>query len=202
MDYKTLILATTNKHKLREFEEIIKNKHIKISLPQNQKFSRVIENKKTFSENALKKAKTYYKKLLSPVIAEDSGICVNALKGKPGIYSARFAGRSASDIQNLLKLLSALQNKKNRKACYKCAIVLYYKNNKYKIFQGTCYGKIAQDAHGSRGFGYDPIFIPNGYKKTFGILSKKTKNKISHRAQAIKKLIKFINEGIYKKGSS
>jgi XTP/dITP diphosphohydrolase len=190
MHYKTFILATTNKHKLKEFKEIINSKNIKII--SSKKLFRVKENKKTFKENALKKAKTYYKKLLSPIIAEDSGICVDALKGKPGIYSARFAGENASDKENLLKLLSDLQNKKNRKACYKCSIVLYYKNNKYKIFQGACYGKIALNANGTQGFGYDPIFIPNGYKKTFGFIGKKTKNKISHRAHAIEKLVKFI----------
>lgn len=197
-----ILLATTNEGKVRELRQLLKDLDIEIlSLKEMPQKYEVEEDKDTFLENAIKKATLYAKFYNLPVIAEDAGIEVDALNGLPGVYSARFfeheVGKEvlkdipenlSKDEKNNLKLLKLLEGKTDRKARYKSVIVFY--NFDYGIWtEGSCEGQIAYKPEGNQGFGYDPIFIPEGYDKTMAQLDLKEKNKISHRGKAIKKLI-------------
>lgn len=146
----------------------------------------------TFEENALVKAMTIHKFSAKNVMADDSGICVNALNGAPGVNSAYFAGLPRDDNKNLQKLLDELAGKEDRWAYYKALICLIW-NGETHYFEGTCKGTIAEAPKGTAGFGYDPIFVPEGYDKTFGELDPQIKNRLSHRGIAVAKMIDFLN---------
>lgn len=194
-----LVVATKNKKKLEEIRQILKDLNLKItSLADYAKIPRIIENGKTFEENAIKKAVriAHFTKKLA--LGEDSGLCVDALNGRPGIYSSRFAGKDKSDFKNNLKLLKLLEGLplKKRKAHYFCAVALADKDGLAGAVEGKCSGIIGFTAKGSFGFGYDPLFIIPRYKKTFAQLGPEIKHKMSHRYIALEKAKKIIQKYI------
>ena len=144
-------------------------------------------------ENSLAKAAFVHRICGKPVLADDSGLFVDSLDGEPGIRSARF-GRT--DEERIARLLNNLISKENRSASFRVVFVYHYSPGKHEVFEGECAGRIAQAPKGSQGFGYDPIFIPRGYKKTFAELGPGIKNRISHRAKALGKFRKFLTEKI------
>lgn len=190
-----LVVATKNKKKLKEIKEILKGQKIKFSsLSDYRNTPKIIENGKTFGENAIKKAKkiAYFTNKLT--LGEDSGLCIDALSGAPGVRSSRFSGKAKSDRQNNLKVLRLLKGlpRHKRKAHYVCAIALADKNGLIGVSEGKCYGFIGLSPKGSRGFGYDPLFVVPKYNKTFAELGEKIKHKMSHRYYALKKMRKLI----------
>ena len=194
---KELVVATKNKSKLREIKELLGGFNLKItSLADYPNAPKIEEDGKTFGQNALKKAATialYTKKL---TLGEDSGIEVKALGNKPGIHSARFSGEKATDKKNNLKLLRSLKNvpSSKRQARYRCYAALVDGKRIVDLVSGQCGGVITRHARGKNGFGYDPYFLIKRYDKTFGELNPAIKRKISHRARALKKVKKSLQE--------
>ena len=200
-----LVVATRNKKKLAEIRKILKGIDLELlSLETYNNSPRVIENGKSFQENAVKKAVKLASFTGKLCLGEDSGLCVDALDGGPGIYSARFSGRDKSDIKNNLKLLELLKQLPlaKRKAHYVCAVALADKNGLLGVVEGRCSGLIALEPHGSAGFGYDPLFYIPRYNKTFGQLGEKIKHKMSHRYYALKKAKRVIEKYIEKQLAS
>lgn len=194
-----LVVATKNKKKLEEIKEILKGLNLKIiSLADFPKTPRIIENGKTFKENAKKKAVKTARFTKQLTMGEDSGLCVDALGGQPGVYSARFSGNDKSDEKNNLKLLELLQNlpASKRKAHYCCAVALADKNGLLAVVEGKCNGLIGFEQKGAFGFGYDPLFVIPKYEKTFAQLGAAIKHKMSHRFHALKKAKKIIKKYI------
>ncbi len=148
------------------------------------------ETGRTLLENSLIKAKFTFKISGVPSLADDSGLFVDALNGEPGIYSSRYG---QNDKERIAKLLDRLTGIKNRKAKFRAVYVYYFDTDRYEVFEGECPGRIAEKARGSQGFGYDPIFIPKGYKKTFAELGPEIKNRISHRAKALMEFKKYLD---------
>ncbi|MCX7661279.1 MAG: RdgB/HAM1 family non-canonical purine NTP pyrophosphatase [Candidatus Omnitrophica bacterium] len=197
-----LLIATKNKNKLKEIKEILEGLSLKItSLLDCPLRIRIREDGKTFKENAIKKALKVAKLTGRLTLGEDSGLCVDALDGKPGIFSSHFAGREKNDLKNNLKLLRLLEGLplSKRKAHYVCAVALADKEGLIKVVEGRSYGYIGFEFKGKFGFGYDPLFIPRGYRKTFAQLGPRLKHKISHRGRALRKIIPFINRYINKR---
>jgi len=201
-----VLIAIKNKGKIREFKKLFEDFDIKVlTLEDMPESIEVVEDRQTFLENALKKAKEYADFFKLPVITEDAGLEVYALNGYPGIYSARFYSidfggkeevkeNESKDNANIRKLLRLLKDKTNRKARFVSNIVFYIPD-KYGVWtEGYLYGRIAEEPKGDRGFGYDPIFIPEGYSKTLGEFDIEEKNKISHRAKASYQLKKILNK--------
>ncbi len=188
---KKILIGTHNQGKFKELAYLISKKYRKIS-PINLKISSPKETGKTFSSNSKLKAKHFSRFVNFPVISDDSGLCVSALNGKPGIYSARLAKKKGGFNQAMKYILSKLKNKKNRSATFFCSLT--YKSPKEKPITvvGKVKGKISTKILGNKGFGYDPIFIPNFTKKTFGEILKSKKIKLDHRFEAFKKLKKKI----------
>lgn len=187
-----VILASNNNGKIKEFRQILKQYDIEVLSLKDINFTTdIVEDGNTFMENALIKAKTIYDIYKLPVIADDSGICVNALNGEPGIYSARY-GNKKTDNERTNYLLENMKGVSDRSAYFHCSIIFYISDNNYKHFDGRVYGSLDYLPKGENGFGYDVIFIPNGYNDTFGIMDSEIKNKISHRALAIKSFVEFI----------
>ena len=184
---KKLILATTNKGKFKEFEQIT---GMKLIFAPEIADMIVEETGKSYSENALLKAKAWAEKSGCPCMADDSGLEVEALDGAPGLYSARIV--PGKDENKVSWLLSQLEGKENRHARFVAALALCVPDEFILICEGYCYGKIAQTPKGENGFGYDPVFIPEGYEKSFAELGEEIKNSISHRAKAFRKLSFFI----------
>jgi len=185
-----LVVATKNKKKLEEIKEILKGLNFKIlSLADYPKTPRIIENGKTFRENAVKKAVRIARFSKKLTLGEDSGLCVDILKGKPGVYSSRFAGKDKSDRKNNLKLLKMLEGLpiNKRKAHYCCAVALANQDGLVGVTQGECRGFIGFSLKGHFGFGYDPLFVIPKYQKTFAQLGARIKHKMSHRFRALKK---------------
>ena len=192
---KTIVLASNNKHKLKEFKEILNNYNI-ITLNDIGYLEDIEETGETFEENAVLKAKTISNYLKERgknyiVVADDSGLCVDSLKGAPGVYSARYAGSHGNDKANRDKLRKELEGKE-KKAYFICTIVAYYPDGKYKTFVGKTYGKIINEELGKTDFGYDCIFYSEELKKTFGEALEEEKNSVSHRARAIKEMLKAL----------
>lgn len=193
-----ILICTTNKGKAKEFKDSLLNAEIKILSDENI-YIDIEENGNTFRENALIKLNEVlklYPKLKQNydlILAEDSGLCVDSLNGAPGIFSARYAGLEKSDKKNNLKLLDSLNGISDRKAHYAICMAVYYKD-KIITIEDSLGGKIATNESGENGFGYDSLFIPEGYDITFGELEETIKNKISHRAKAITKLLQYIKE--------
>ena len=188
-----IIFATHNNNKLFEVKKMISKKIEIKSLSDLGYNFEIPENEKTIKENAIFKAKFIYSKFKSNVFADDTGLEVEALGGKPGVHSARYAGNEKDNKKNIKKLLDSIRGIENRKANFKTVISLIFKDKLY-VFEGKIYGKIADEERGLFGFGYDPVFIPNGFKKTFGELNPAIKNTISHRAIAFNKLISFFKK--------
>lgn len=196
-----LVVATKNKKKLREIKAILKGFNLRISsLADYRGLPRIIENGKTFRENSVKKAVKIARATGKLALGEDSGLCVSALGGAPGIYSARFSGRNKSDAQNNLRLLQLLKGLPltKRKARYVCAVSLADKNGLIGTAEGKCGGLIGGELKGKHGFGYDPLFVIPKYKKTFGELGERIKHKMSHRYHALERAGKIIKKYIVK----
>ena len=187
-----LIFATSNQNKVLEIQKILPKKFNIKSLKDLNYFEDIPENETTIEGNAVFKAKYIYKKFNINVFADDTGLEVEALNGEPGVHSARYAGKSRNSEKNIKKLLKNLKNIKNRNARFKTVIALII-DNKLHIFSGIVEGYILDSPKGNNGFGYDPIFCPNGFDKSFAELTLKEKNLISHRSLAMKKLIDFIS---------
>jgi XTP/dITP diphosphohydrolase len=187
-----LIVATRNTHKTREIEQILGSGFAVRDLTSHPEISGIRESGTSFEENAMLKAVAVSRKLPGWVIADDSGLEVEALGGAPGIHSARYAGANASDKERITKLLSRLAEvdakSDQRRARFSCVLAIARDGKVLATFEGVVEGKIADRPRGSHGFGYDPIFIPNGSEQTFAELPEEVKNNISHRAKAIRKL--------------
>jgi|TARA_Y100000590_G_scaffold115934_3_gene132258 XTP/dITP diphosphohydrolase len=198
LKYKKIVLATNNLNKVREINELFQESIYKI-IPQSEfKVTEVEETGKTFTENALIKARNAAKYTDLPVIADDSGIEVDALDGRPGIFSARYSGIGATDKDNLTKLIKDIKHidRKNCQAKFICAMVyIAYENDPNPIIvEGIWKGYVITKPRGVNGFGYDPIFYVPEYECTSAELDRKKKNQLSHRGQAIRKLTKKLNE--------
>ncbi len=187
---KTYVLASQNKHKAKEIKQILGDDFNIITMDEAGLDNfKIIEDGKTFEENAAKKASQVFQKLKIPTIADDSGLCVDFLGGRPGIYTARFAGENATDEMNINKLLNELDGAqiKDRGAEFVCAVALIENSaENIKIFKGTCRGYIIEEKRGNNGFGYDPVFYYPEYGATLAELGDDIKNQISHRYKALK----------------
>jgi len=189
MKSRKLVLSTGNAHKVDEIVKILKNLNIEI-FTKNQlgiEDFDIVEDGATLEENSIIKARALGNKLNFMVMADDTGLFVNALDGEPGLYSSRYAGDDHNDEKNNQKLLERLKNKEDRSAYFKTVIALITEDGEAHIAEGICNGQIATEKRGEGGFGYDPLFIPEGYDKTFAQLGQDVKNKISHRAKALYK---------------
>ncbi len=186
---KKLIIATNNSHKVKEIREILGDYYDDvISLKDAGINIEVVEDGNSFHENAFKKASQISMLVDCDVLADDSGLCVDALNGAPGIYSARYAGEKSTDEDNLLKLLADLEGIENRKAKFVCAIVVANGGKEKLYIEEYAHGVITKEVLGEGGFGYDPIFLDEKLNKTFAQIDGNTKNIISHRAKALSKL--------------
>ncbi len=185
---KQLVVATGNAHKLKEIAEIFQDYEV-LSQKQMGFDEDVEENGATFAENALIKARAACKALGLPVLADDSGLCVDALGGKPGIYSARYCGAHGDDKGNRSLLLKNLEGEKNRKAHFHCSVALVYPDGQEIVVEGNTYGEILTKEEGEGGFGYDPIFFSDDLQKSFGVASSAEKNAVSHRFRALQALL-------------
>ena len=188
-----LIFATHNDHKLNEVRSIL-GKKISISgLKEIGYFKSINETGNTLKENSLLKAKFIHEKFNTNCFSEDTGLEVEAIDNKPGVLSARFAGNDRNSEKNIQKLLSLLENKKNRNARFRTVVTLVYEN-KFYFVEGKVNGVILNKKRGINGFGYDPVFCPTGFDKSFGEISAIHKNMISHRSIAFIKLKKLIEK--------
>lgn len=191
-----ILLASTNLHKVREFREMFKSlAHIELlSLHQFQHYLPPEETGKTCKENAILKAEHAAKHLNKWVIADDSGIFVPALQGAPGVHARHYAGHGAKDGDNRQKLLQAMKNLQDheRTAYCECCLAIAAPTGLKKSVEGICEGSIATESRGGHGFGYDPLFIKDGYDKTFAELGESVKNRISHRHKAFERLLTFL----------
>ena len=184
-----LVVATRNRHKMREIQHILGPEFMVRDLADTN-VPEILESGTSFEENATVKALATSRHLPALVIADDSGLEVDGLGGAPGIYSARYAGANATNTDKMDKLLRELARvhavDDARRARFRCVVALAHNGNLLGIFEGTVEGRITDTARGNFGFGYDPIFVPDGFEQTFGELPKEVKNTISHRAKAIR----------------
>lgn len=190
-----LVIATKNKKKLREIKDLLRGFNFRVtSLEDYPGAPRIIENGKTFNENAVKKALKIARFSGKLTLGEDSGLEVAILGNKPGVYSSRFAGKNKSDNQNNQKLLQSLAGVSfsKRKARYRCSVAIAGKNGVIAVVEGSCSGVIAFSPKGRHGFGYDPLFYIPKYKKTFAELGLAVKHRMSHRFHALKKARKVL----------
>ncbi len=188
---RKIIVATHNEHKVKELQSIFSKIEL-VSLKTLGYNRDIVEDGKEFFENALIKAKTIYNEYKLPVLADDSGLCIDALSGEPGIHSARFGGDIPQAKKNEL-ILEKLRDIENRDASFVCSLVLYINERKFYIVQEELRGEIIKEAKGENGFGYDPIFFLPEYQKTLAELSENEKNLISHRRKASNSISKIIN---------
>jgi len=190
---KKLVFATHNLHKLREIQEIIGDTYQVIGLNELGLHEEIPETADTLEGNAQIKAEYIYEKLDMDCFSDDTGLEIEALNGAPGVYSARFAGEGCTFQDNINKTLQLLEGVSNRKACFRSIIYLIM-NGERHFFEGRVEGKIIDVQRGTKGFGYDPIFIPDGFSKTFAEMPLEEKNGISHRGIATQRLIAFLHE--------
>jgi XTP/dITP diphosphohydrolase len=188
---REIVFATNNLHKLNEVKEILRGRFKILSLQDISFFEDIPEDFFTIEENASQKASFIYSKYKIDCFADDTGLEVDALNGEPGVFSARYAGNQNSSIDNIKKLLANLENLENRMAQFRTVISLIFKGEKF-LFEGIVRGEIIRIPRGAQGFGYDPIFQPNGFDQTFSEMALELKNSISHRAIAIQKLSDFL----------
>lgn len=188
-----LIIASQNQNKLVEFKKILGDKINLFSLSDIGLNQEIPENEKTIKKNAMFKAKFVNTQTGKNVFADDTGLEIDSLNGEPGVYSARYSGVDRNSEKNIELVLRKLKNKANRNSRFKTIISLII-DGKSVNFEGIVEGKITEEKRGSNGFGYDPIFQPNGYASTFGEMSLKEKNKISHRSIAINKMVQYLKE--------
>ena len=184
-----LVLASTNKGKTREIRDLLKDFPLDIkNLTDFGPIPPVIEDGRTFDDNAYKKASFTARILGYPAMADDSGLCVEALGGTPGVHSARYAGDNATDASNVARLLKDLENHENRRAAFKCVISIAVPTGAALTYEGRCEGIITREPAGENGFGYDPLFCFPGFNKTFAQLTMEQKAQVSHRGIALKQV--------------
>ena len=190
---KNIVFATNNKNKLREIRDIVGSKYNILSLSDINCHEDIPETADTIEGNALLKARFVKEKYDYDCFADDTGLEVEALDNRPGVYSARFAGEDCNSENNINKLLSELEGIENRKARFRTVIALIKGENEEE-FEGVIYGNISHERHGEGGFGYDKVFVPENYEKTFAEMLPEEKNSISHRAKATRLLIEYLNK--------
>ena len=192
MNKLNLVFATNNQNKLKEVQAMLTNFEL-VSLADINCFDDIPETADNLVGNAILKAKYVTEKYGLDCFADDTGLEVNALNNEPGVYSARYAGEDNNAEANMAKLLKNLENNPNRKAQFKTAIALNIQGKQF-IFEGVCKGTILKEKRGDSGFGYDPIFMPDGFETSFAEMTMNEKGNISHRGKAIEKLVTFLNE--------
>ncbi|MCC5904712.1 MAG: RdgB/HAM1 family non-canonical purine NTP pyrophosphatase [Balneolaceae bacterium] len=193
MFIKEILLASANPHKIEELEQILMP--LGIALKSTRDFpdgEEVDEDQPSLEGNALKKARYWHQKTGLPSLSDDTGLEVDVLSGAPGVYSARYAGKNASYLQNTEKLLHEINGQNNRSAQFRTVIAFVEGKGREHLFEGICRGTIISEPRGDKGFGYDPVFVPNGYKQTFAELLSEEKNRISHRGRALQKFAEFL----------
>jgi XTP/dITP diphosphohydrolase len=186
-----LVFATNNQHKLKELQAILGEHFELLSLTDIGCEEEIPEEQPTLEGNARQKAFFVYEKYGYSCFADDTGLEIEALNGEPGVYSARYAGETKDPQANMNKVLANLENEENRKARFRTVISLVLDGNE-KQFDGIVEGEITKEKRGGSGFGYDPIFLPTGCDKTFAEMNLSDKNKISHRARAVQKLVEYL----------
>ena len=186
-----LIFATNNPHKLQEIKEILNSKFEILSLQAMGINEDIPETADTLEGNALLKARFVYERTGADCFADDTGLEVDALNGEPGVFSARYAGENASFDDNMNKLLYSLNGESNRKAKFRTVIALILNGSEY-LFEGKVDGSILHEKKGAEGFGYDPIFLPEGFELSFAEMDQAQKNSISHRGRSVQKLANFL----------
>tara|TARA_B110000003_G_scaffold90227_2_gene92289 strand:- start:7084 stop:7662 length:579 start_codon:yes stop_codon:yes gene_type:complete len=187
-----ICFVTGNKNKLREVQKLLFSYRL-LSLDDLNYTDEILETEDTIEGNALLKADHIFKKFEINCFSDDTGLFIDSLDGQPGVMSARFAGDSSNSEDNIRLVLEKLNGKENRNAVFRTVICLII-NGKINYFHGEVKGVITKEKTGDKGFGYDPIFIPEGFKKTFSEFTLEEKNKLSHRAIAVSKLVKFLNK--------
>ncbi|MFD2246098.1 non-canonical purine NTP diphosphatase [Pontibacter ruber] len=188
---KELCFATNNKNKIAEVSRMLEGKYKLLSLEDVGCYEELAEDQDTLEGNSRQKAQYVWEQYGVNCFADDTGLEVDALCGEPGVYSARYAGPQRSDADNINKLLQSMQGKENRKARFRTSITLYLDGQEHQ-FEGIVNGHITQEWKGDKGFGYDPVFVPNGYDQTFAQMTPDQKNAISHRGEAIRRLVEFL----------
>lgn len=189
---KTLVFATNNQHKLDEVQAMVGSNFKLNSLKDIDCVADIPETGTTFEENASQKSRYIFNHFQVDCFSDDSGLEVDALDGEPGVYSAHYSGSRDTEA-NMQMVLDKLGNNENRTARFRCVISLILNGQEY-FFEGSAEGRIAAERSGKAGFGYDPIFIPDGYERTFSEMSAEEKNKISHRGKAMAKLVAFLSK--------
>lgn len=195
-----ILIATNNRHKVKEINEILKSDKFELLTLSDLNISiEVDEDKDTLEGNALKKAEEMFKAAGIPTIADDTGLFVEALNGEPGVFSSRYAGENATYDDNCVKLLNSMKDieEDKRSAYFRTVVCFYESENNYYLFDGICNGKIDTVKRGEKGFGYDPLFIPDGFNKTYAEMSEQEKNSISHRGKAFQKSGEFIRKKFF-----
>lgn len=187
-----LVFATNNPNKLLEIKKAVGNKFTILSLADIGCFEDIAETAETLEGNASLKSHYIYNKYGKNCFADDTGLEIEALDGKPGVYSARYSGPGHDHEKNMDKVLFKLENKTNRKARFRTVISLIL-DGKETLFEGVVNGIMLTERHGNKGFGYDPIFQPDGYEISFAEMNLEEKNKISHRGKAVRKLIEYLS---------
>jgi XTP/dITP diphosphohydrolase len=190
-----ILIATNNKHKIIEIKNILNNDKFELLTFSDLNIDiEIEEDKDTLEGNALKKAEEIFRITKISTIADDTGLFVDALDGEPGVYSSRYAGENATYDDNCRKLLKSIKDipEGKRNAYFKTVVCFYETGNKYHFFDGICKGSITTEKSGEKGFGYDPLFIPSGFDKTYAGMSEEEKNSISHRGKAFIKAGEFL----------
>ena len=190
-DFVELVFATNNQHKLKEVQALLGNHFRLLSLIDIGFDEEIPEDFDTLQDNALQKARYINSRFGYNCFADDTGLEVDALNGEPGVYSARYAGEAKNPHDNIVKLLNNLIGVKNRHAQFRTVIALILHGSEY-LFEGKVEGEIIEEGRGGDGFGYDPIFLPEGYNQTFAEMPLDVKNQISHRGRAVVKLVDFL----------
>ncbi len=186
-----LLFATNNKHKLSEVRDAAGEMIEILGLSEVGFAGDIPEDHETLEENALQKARFIKQQTGMDCFADDTGLEIDALDGRPGVFSARYAGNQCNPEENIKKVLSEMEGIGQRRACFRTVIALIMNDEEF-LFEGVAEGEIIKEKRGISGFGYDPVFLPQGFKETFAEMNVSLKNKISHRAQAVKKLIDFL----------
>lgn len=190
-DKQTLFLASGNPDKVKELREMLEPLGCRLmSVLDYPGVDTVEEDQPALEGNALKKARFWHQHTGLPALADDTGLEVDVLDGEPGVYSARYAGDAVTYEENVIKLLENMEGKKNRKARFRTVVA--FVGDEETLFEGICDGKIIEKPRGDGGFGYDPVFVPEGYDKTFAELTAKEKNVISHRGKALKSAVEYL----------
>lgn len=194
MKLTKLVIASQNPHKIEEMQQIFRPLGIQVlSTMDFPELDEVVEDRPTLQGNAIKKAEYVASEIGLPALSDDTGLEVDVLNGRPGVYSARYAGKHASYQDNVLKLLDELKDATNRNAQFRTVVALVNEGESF-TFEGICRGTILREQKGDNGFGYDPVFQPEGYDKTFAELDSVIKNEISHRGKAVQKFVDFLKK--------